>query len=341
MAKKTSNTLIGLFVLGAVCVSVAALLIFGSGSFFEEKEEYILYFDGSVKGLNVGSPVMFRGVKVGYVKDIHLALDEDTLNFVIPVLVEIDREGVEFGDGFRMGSRELLGRLVDKGLRAQLNMQSIVTGQLFINLDFYEDKPARLVGRSKKYPEIPTIPTTFQQAVDMATRIIEELRELPIGRLIDSSVNLLDRLEALVGSEEAEESIAALNTLMAEARATVAKINERVGPLSDSLAETSAAARSMFREAEKTVSLEEGPARDLIGEMEMTVRETRTMVEQARQTFVEAETLVGGDSRLHYELQTTMEELAAAARSVRLLADYLERHPDALVYGKSAPAGGE
>ncbi|RPJ21639.1 MAG: MCE family protein, partial [Desulfobacteraceae bacterium] len=166
MSKPVNKTMIGLFVVGAIVLAVVAIGVLGSGKLFKESIPYVMVFEGSVKGLNVGSPVVFRGVKIGAVSSIHMNFNYATKAMTILVysdfdpgkieIVNLDKETAERlkEAGRYVVMRELIGR----GLRAQLEMQSIVTGQLQIALDFYPDKPAVYTGIVKTVQEIPTIP---------------------------------------------------------------------------------------------------------------------------------------------------------------------------------------
>ncbi len=145
MSKPASKTLIGIFVLGAIALAVIGIVVLGSGKFFKETVGVVCYFEGDIKGLNVGSPVVFRGVKVGSVTNILLRFDPQTLDFKIPVFIEIEPDRIEtIGPRGKKGER--MKPLIDKGLRAQLEMQSFVTGQLQIALNLLPDKPAKFVG---------------------------------------------------------------------------------------------------------------------------------------------------------------------------------------------------
>jgi len=161
MSKPASKTMIGIFVVVAIALLVAAILILGSGKFFKDNPKFVMYFQGSVKGLSVGSPMVFRGVKVGTVTEIKMLLNPKDLSLVIPVYVEFEREslgavpGSESSEMYKKatGTRGFLVKeLIGQGLRAQLEMQSIVTGQLMVALDLHPDKPAKLVGYDPKYP---------------------------------------------------------------------------------------------------------------------------------------------------------------------------------------------
>ena len=169
MSKKANKTIIGVFVVAAVAMLVAAVLIFGSGKFFKEKSEYIAYFDGSVKGLRIGAPVVFRGVRIGEVQDIALHYYHQELEFKIPVMITLYPDKV-IGMGLETSPQEedkSWAKLLDDGLRASLEMQSIVTGQLLIALDFHKDAPLNLQGLKElklgpDVKEIPTIKTGLQ-----------------------------------------------------------------------------------------------------------------------------------------------------------------------------------
>src|SRR5512135_2362494 len=137
MSKKASKTLIGAFVLGAVVLIVAGVVVFGGGKFFKKTIKYVMFFDGSVKGLQVGAPVTFRGVKIGEVTDMVLRFDPSNLAVMIPVYVEIDPEKFLGSDTLKKAKPGQYYRaLLDKGLKARLELQSFVTGLLMIGVDF-------------------------------------------------------------------------------------------------------------------------------------------------------------------------------------------------------------
>ena len=121
MSKPANKTLIGAFVVGAVVLAVAAIVLFGSGKFFKKTEPWLTFFQGSVKGLNVGSPVVFRGVQIGQVTDIIVGFDATQLEVLIPVFLEIDPEKFkDIGDSSQKSDPEMHSALIERGLRAQL-----------------------------------------------------------------------------------------------------------------------------------------------------------------------------------------------------------------------------
>jgi paraquat-inducible protein B len=179
---RANPTLIGAFIVGAVALVVLGILLLGGARVFTERRTFVAYFEGSVKGLNVGAPVEFQGVRVGAVTDIQLQFLTAENEFRIPVFIQI-----ELGRMTQVGRHveakgQLLKALIERGLRAQLEMQSLVTGQLIVQLGFYPDTPVRLVGDGK-VPEISTLPTTMQQVTQTVTQALTEIRQLPIAHL--------------------------------------------------------------------------------------------------------------------------------------------------------------
>jgi paraquat-inducible protein B len=321
MSKPASKTLIGVFVLGALVLAVIALVIFGSGKFFERRITYVMYFDGSVKGLNIGSPVVFRGVKIGSVKDIELKADMKDFKLVIPVYVQVEPQKVTIMQG-APAHGQYIEELVKKGLRAQLEMQSIVTGQLMINVDFYPDKPARFIGLDTKYPEIPTVPSPLDEMLKTA-------QELPLKELFDRLLKSIAGIEKIANSPQMTASLDSLSESLKEARKILTKVDQEIGPMMASLKETSSSFKAIADKSEGV------PAA-----VEKTLATAQDALKQAEKTFISVQNLASNNSVLVYQVDNALEEVSRASRSVRSLSDYLYRHPESLISGKK-PAKGE
>ena len=191
MSRKTNKTAIGIFVTGALVLLVLGISFFGSGVLLQRTDKYVLFFDGSVKGLSIGAPVVFRGVKIGNVKHVNLLYDSTTKKVHILVIINIELARVQ-------GMPDSLGYpnyadLIEKGLRATLDVQSFVTGQLMISFDFFHDKPAKLLGIMKKYPELPTLP--------MPRGVLQIMQELPIKEIAGDLRETCAGINKLVNSE--------------------------------------------------------------------------------------------------------------------------------------------
>jgi len=317
MSKKISKTVIGVFVTGAIGLLVVAVLIFGSGKFFAPTKKFVMFFEGSVKGLNIGSPVMFHGVKIGEVTEIQLRLNVKDMTAVIPVYVEIDPRKFTVPEEVAKEAMEskkytYIKPLIEKGLKAQLQMQSFVTGQLMVNLDFLPEKPMKMVGLEKKYPEIPTVPTTMEE-------LSKTISDLPLKEIVTKLDLTIDGIQKLVNSPETKESVESLNVTLKNTQKLVQHIEEQIDPLMSSFTKTSEAAHDTLVQAKSTMSTLDG-----------TLKSTQDTLKQAEKTLG----TFSEESRMTYELNTTLRELSAASRSMKSLSDYLERHPEALLRGK-------
>jgi len=333
MSKPANKTVIGIFVVVALALVVAAVLVLGSGKFFKNNPKVVMYFKGSVKGLVVGSPVAFRGVKVGSVTDIKMLFDPKDFSVVIPVYAELERgslqsvPGGEEMEAFkeRRSDRDFLQALIKRGMRAQLEMQSIVTGQLQVSLDFYPDKPAVLVAADPKTLEIPTIPTTLQQLAERVEKIpIEE-----IFNKLDSTMTAVDRI---VNSPKFAEMLLSMKGAVADMRVLVQDVDAQVGPLGDKMLALATDVEKLAEDLQKQV----GP---LSESLVKTSDEARTTLKKAQATMGTIDELAGEDSVVSYRLGKTLQEISAAARSMRLLADTLNHQPESIVFGKKNTGG--
>ena len=223
MSKQANRTMIGIFVLGAIGLALAAVLLLGSGKLFRKTYIAVCYFEGSVGGLSVGAPVVFRGVRVGSVKDVVLRYDPTSLSIQIPVYIEIDpRKGQLIGPHPKTLG-ENLKPMIDRGLRAQLEMQSIVTGQMQVGLDFHPGKPAKLLGHDTKYPEIPTIPTPLQE-------LTKKIGELPLEEIIKNIGTAVEGINRVVNSPEITKTIQSISQATEEAKSLIKTVQTRIDP---------------------------------------------------------------------------------------------------------------
>ena len=288
---KANPVIIGAFVVGGLVLAIAGVIVFGSGRLFSNTMTFVLYFPGTVDGLAVGAPVKLKGVEIGSVTDIRLRFgaaqvgeltrEEVVQGIRIPVIIEIDRDKLySEGVGLRdMSNPEQLRQLIDLGLRAQLNTQSLVTGLLFIQLSFQPDQPPVLVlPPGSLPPEIPTIPTSLAQLQAELQSVVQKLQEMHFDELVKSAIATFDGITKLVQEPGLQRTIAGLPD-------TLTNLNE-----------------------------------------------TLTGV---RELAAGAETLTSADGRLAIDASTALGELTNAARSIRLLADSLEKNPSAIVRGRA------
>lgn len=331
MAKPANKTLIGLFVVGAVVLAIAGVAMLGSGRFLTQRPKYVMFFSGSVNGLTVGSPVLFRGVKVGEVTEVAARFNPKDLSVVIPVYSEAVPGSFHVPADLKWmvdkGQYPFFNKLVRKGLKAQLKLKSVITGQLYIALDFYPDKPMQLVGLEKRYPEIPTIPSTAD--VLMAT-----LEKVPLREIADRLLKVTEGIEKTVNSPEVAGNLKGLNIALREVTDLVRDIDAEIKPMAASIKDTSDAARGAFVQAEKTLALKDGEAGKIAGRVQETLGRAGAALEEMRSTIASYNGIADRNADIGYDLARSLREIEAAARSIRSLTDYLERHPEALVRGK-------
>jgi paraquat-inducible protein B len=333
MSKQASKSLIGAFVLGAIFLVVAGIVIFGSGKLFSKANKNVMFFEGSVKGLRIGAPVVFRGVQIGQVTDVVVEVDAKELTAFVPVYIEVYQQKIVPIGQYPSYDQRFLQALINKGLRAQLQLQSFVTGQLMVNLDFYPNTSIRLVGLEKRYPEIPTIPSSLEQ-------LTKRLEELPLKEIANRLNETLAGINRLVNSRDLQASMGSLNQLLRNTNALVKNLNAQIGPLASDIRGTTDAARTAFAQAEKTLRFEDGvpgqiasSIKETLSTADATLKETHTAVSNLNKFTVQ-------NANLGYEIGMTLEQISELSRSIRFLADYLERHPETLLRGKS-PAKGE
>jgi paraquat-inducible protein B len=334
MSKGASKTLIGGFVVGAIALLLVAVLIFGSGKFFSKNVKLVLFFEESVGGLSVGAPVVFRGVTIGTVTGIELWNYPQEMKVLIPVYIEIDPARFkEKGDGERFKPLMLFDQQIKRGLRAQIKMQSLVTGQLMIYADYFPDKPIRLVKAEPRYPEIPTIPSGTEQ-------IIKALEQIPVHEIAMKAAQALEGIEHLINSPGTREVTTNLNATLKETqqalkdiRLLVRNVNVQVEPLA---AET----RSTLTDTRKLIGNADREIIPLAAGLKKALDEAGGVLAETRQTLQKAAAVISDESVLSAEFIGTLGEINKTMRSIQLLAEYLKRHPEALLRGKD-PGGGK
>ena len=324
MSKKANPTSIGLFFVTGVALAMAGLLAFSSRSLFHPMQKEILYFDASLKGLNAGAPVKFRGVTVGTVTEILIRHNQDSNDFSMPVIISIDKKLAQSksDDLLQIGNPEALELKISHGFRGRLEAESLVTGVLYVGLDIFPNAPEPVYHQVKpEYQEIPTIPSQVQQLLanlgrfdakslsdnlnQLLVRLNTSLGELDVASINNGVVSVLNSANRLVGNADLTNSLASLRQTLNEAGPLLKRIDDRVGPVADDITNT------LF-EAQKTLA------------------DLRTGIGNVSD-------LAGPDSALRPELIRTLEQLDSASRAVADLAQFLERDPNALLTGKKQP----
>jgi paraquat-inducible protein B len=325
MARRASPKVVGSFVLGAIALAVVAAAVLGTGRLFRATNQFICFFDGSVNGLRIGAAVKFKGVEIGYVRKILLSFNMGpgsttvTNSIKIPVVIELD-EGRMLKRGaayINLGDPEGMKVAIEHGLRAQLATESLVTGLLYIDLDMHPGTPARFVLRGNStYPEIPTLPTAFEQAQSTASRLISQLDKVQLDLLVRTATQALAAMRDLAASPDLKAAVISL-------RQTSTSLNRTA----DSL-------RALSDHLDREVD-------PLTRNVQNTTRDADRALQKAQATLDEINHAFAPEAPLLYEANRTLIDVDDAARSLRQLTDYINRNPGALVRGRSYQKGAQ
>ncbi|GAB6068343.1 MlaD family protein [Methylothermus subterraneus] len=321
MSKSVNPTLIGAFVLGAVAISFVALLLFAGGTLWSERERCVVYFSESVNGLNLGAPVKMRGVQVGKVTEILVQYQPKARTLTTPVVLEVDLEPlkIEGKPGFPW-QRPALGDLIQEGLRAQLKLQSLVTGQLYVDLDFHPETPMRLVGAYKGLAEIPSIPSSQEEIENTISDLVREIRQLPLQQTMRTVNSTLSHLEEILSQPQWKTSIQKLDQALDRFNHLTTKLESRLDQVGARLDQNLAVSQSLLTRID--------------AELAPLLQQGRGTLQQAEQTFRALTETLGPNASAVTDFVTTLEEVRSTAREMRVLTEMLQTQPEALLRGK-------
>ncbi|MBS0336771.1 MAG: MCE family protein [Proteobacteria bacterium] len=274
---------------------------------YAAKIRYVLFFEDSVRGLTVGAPVEFKGIKVGSVIDVRLEYDERTTAFRIPVVVELEPERIlERGERMKKAPREAFQALVKRGLRARLQTGNLLTGQLFVDLDMQPKAPIRLAGAGRTEPELPTVQGNFEQMTTQVKGIVDKLDKVDIVAIGAELQSTLKGTASVANSPGLDKTIADLGASLASLRSILHKVDERAEPITVNLEQALAAARDALEKSKATMAAVDG--------------------------------MLAPESPMHDGAVRLTQELSATARAIRSLVELLERSPQSLLFGRK-PTG--
>ena len=316
MSEKPHTIAIGAFVIGA-CLIAITIVFFLLGSGFGKKEKVVMIFDGSARGLNVGAPMALRGVKVGQVTDVDLVLDADTLEVVVMVEADFEESSIRYrGDPDAVQTQGLINR----GLRAQLNTQSLLTGLLYIELDFHPQGEVNLPPVDSPYLQLPTIPTNLE-------RLAKKLQEIDISKLTGQLESISDGINSLVSSDE-------FQGLPADLTSALDSLRDLSSQLQEQLASTGPKLDTVLDETAATVSHANMQLPKLTTLVEANLKVLEDAITSFEQGMNGIDGLVSPDSATLYQLNNALQEMTRAGRSLQALANTLEQQPESLIQGK-------
>jgi len=304
MKKRGSPTLIGAFVVGAIALAVGGIVLLGSLSLFSTVYKFVLYFDDSVDGLVIGAPVKFKGVQIGNVEQIMLASTGEPNQPRIAVIIGLDETRIRSLGGRTAGfTAEQVNDAIKRGLRATLASQSLLTGLLYVSLNYDTDAaPPVMHPDQTGHLEIPTVPSRVEQVAQTANEIFKKLQALDWDGLFDSISETMIGLRNLVADRQTQDVTRQLNETLESVRALANRVDAKVDPLAKSVDDVAASVRTSLAKIDGTV--------------------------------VELKGMLEADSPFNYDMARTMNELEAAARSIRELANSLDQNPSQVIFGR-------
>jgi paraquat-inducible protein B len=324
MSKKVNPTTLGLFIIIGLALGVAGIILFTSWKIFSKTEKYVLYFDASVRGLNPGAPVRFRGVTVGSVVDTLIHHNQAPDDTDMPVIIEIDESLVrkKTDRSISLSEKAHFDRLLKQGLRGLLQAQSLVTGVLYVELDILPHAPPPKFHQLRnQYKEIPTVPTRIEA-------MIEKLAQIDFKQLTDQMSSLLTRLDSSLGQLRVSEISQGLTNLLDSVNqlARSPDLTNTLTSLHRTLDE--------FRLLSETARARIDP---LASGADAALKEAQVTLVELRQSLQNVRDVLAPQAPLRHDLAVTMDELAEAARSISALADFLNRNPNAVLSGRKRP----
>jgi paraquat-inducible protein B len=313
---RANPKVVGGFIIGGTMLLLVAIAALVSGKFFTHNTTFVSFFPESVRGLQIGSPVTFRGVPLGQVTAIEAFMAPNGAGINIEVTFEVNLDRIHGAGG---GANQLQGMsataaaklLGEQGLRAQLQATSLVTGQLYIDLDFHPDQPPRMLDVPAPYPQIPTSPTKLQVLGDRIEKLATVISDLPFDQIATELSQTLVAIRDLARSPEIRQVLVSAGSAGKDLSRTFASVDRLVADL-----------RTKVGDAD----------------VKQVVHDLHATLEAAEKGLVQVQLTLENTSGAQREFSHTLSEIARAAAAVRVLAEYLERNPSSLVVGKPAPA---
>ncbi len=328
MSARTHPRLVGAFVLGAIALVLGVVLLLSGHDWLQRRERFSMYFPGaSVRGLNKGAAVTFRGIKVGEVNEVAaLATGQPSPAIQIEVVVELVGEVITAPPGVelpfaRLAGPDLARELSARGFRGRLMSQSLLTGQKYIDFEILPNEPPRISGVRPRYPELPTTPTAMEKLGDKAEDFMNKLAELPLDEMIENVRKTLESTRSLMESPD-------LRGALAGAHRTT-----------DRLPGTVDEARAAIADARRAISTLDGETGTTAAEARETLRAAREALERVHRTMATLDSTLLGSDDARVRASQTLEEIDRTLKALRNLVDYVQTHPEAVVLGK--PEGGK
>jgi paraquat-inducible protein B len=330
MAKRVNPTLVGAFVLGAFLLVIAAILILGGENIFVQKRRFVIYFGDAIKGLTVGAPVTFKGVVVGRVTNLKVRYVKETGRTEIPVLIDLDPNKV-VTPGDEAEATSLLHQMIDQGLRAQMNPESLITNQQVVQLDFFPGTPVRLVESNLPYPQIPSLPSSFDQlqaSIGMAAQSLPDLAA--------SATLALNQISNLLTPANQQKVSHILDNVDA-VTSNLAAHGADLGKTLESLRQASEELNHVLKGLDATLADNRKPAGELVMKLNKTADSVKTLTDTLNGMLAEDRTGVADFANGSlYDLGGLISDSRQLVRRANNTLDQLDRDPSRFFFGNNS-----
>lgn len=316
MTESRKPFFIGAFLLSGVVLLAAGLLLLSRDSLLSRPVEYVVYFTGALDGLDVGADVTYRGVKVGNVRQINLSYDRQLNDVVMPVTLRINSESARSRNK-ESGFDHSIERLIERGLRAQLQTPSLLTGKAIVALDFFPGQQGYIRDpHIIDLPAIPTVPSRIDEIADVLRDVAKGFKEMPLKETLEAANKTLLAFERLASAPETQAGLHSLSASLANFEKISLQLQQRLPRMLDNVQNGSAELKHALVDVRHAAQ----SARDALQQMDGMVSDSRRSL--------------GPQSELQYELLQSLQDLGQASKALQRTAESLEQQPQSIIFGK-------
>jgi paraquat-inducible protein B len=315
-----SPRLVGAFVLVAVGLALAGLAALSSGNLFRTNRVYVVFFPNAVGGLKAGSPVTFRQVAIGRVRDVDLVFTGTNIHDTrIMAVIEIPRGRLRNVAGSAstagLADADLARVLTEGGVRATVRSTSPIAGQRSVDLDFYPEIAPRYARFPSRYPEIPTAPTGFELLNERIEATLQKVSDVPVDEVLAQLQATLASVQKLLEAGDVEAALRSLRATLDTANKALARSDQTLG----------------------TVDAMATDMRSTLAGVDTTMKGLQGSLAQLDHTLATVDRNVERSAEIQHAAAVALEETNELIKSLRVLAETLQQHPESLVRGKPDP----
>lgn len=306
MSRSPSTAKIGMFIFSAILLIVMAIIFLSTGNIFSKKANFVVFFNTSLKGLDVGAPVKFNGVKVGIVSDISVAYDSEKKAVYTPVIIQIDSSMFDQINisGTHIGDYQVFyDEQIKNGLAAKLTMDSVVTGKFFIELNYFKkDEVVTVKNLSGKYQQMPSVSQDFSEIITNIDSVVQKINTVDFKAVFDSLTKAGISVADVFSDPNVKEILRSLNTTIGNVNTLAVNANEVIT--------------------------------NLDSDLKVVLKSFRESMDSMHETSDTINYMFDPNSDFRTGLDNTVQQMNKTFRSIKVFVDYLERNPNALLTGK-------